>query len=216
MGINGTGKTTLLKTIAGILPALSGNISLDNQPISGYSAISLAQRRTLIWSQMPYISHFKVWDWVATAQYPHIGWQTDIPKQNKEFIEKILQKLGIDTWKNRLLHSLSDGEKQRVLIAYSLASMNDYLFFDEPTAHLDFVQKKNVFSQFKHLAQQEKKGVVVVSHEIEQVFQCADMILWLTEDNHYWYDSPKNMLQKDDFLTYLSKKDYERVKNLSP
>ncbi len=206
LGMNGTGKSTLLRTIAGILPALSGNILLNNANINTLSLLSLAQQRTLIWSQMPYISHFTVWDWLCTAQYPHIGWQVDLPIEKKDFIQYILEKLNISAWKNYLLHTLSDGEKQKVLIAYSLASENDYLLFDEPTAHLDFLQKSQAFTQFKQLSTYENKGIVVISHEIAHIFNYADTVLWLTEQNSYWYDSPKNLAQNQHFLQYLATK----------
>ncbi len=214
LGMNGSGKSTLLRTIGGILPALEGNIFLNNLSISKYSLLELAQKRTLIWSQMPYISHFSVWDWLTTAQYPHTGWQIDISRKDEKFIIEILEKLDILTWKNRLLHTLSDGEKQRVMIAYSLASANEYLLFDEPTAHLDFVQKSHIFSQFKHLAHTQNKGIVVISHEISYIFGCADMILWLSENNYYWYDTPKNLLQKPDFMDYLKEKDENMLNTL--
>lgn len=170
LGPNGSGKTTLLRTLAGLQPALSGSISpaLD------------AHNMALVLTERLSLDNTSIHDVVAMGRYPYTSFLGGLTQQDEEVIRQSLVAvgLGIDG-ANRFFNALSDGDKQRVLIAKALAQQTDLILLDEPTAHLDLPNRIRIFGLLQQLAHNEHKMVLISTHELDLALATCDRVLLL-------------------------------------
>lgn len=183
LGANGAGKSTLMKILAGEQAPHSGQIFLDNQLLSKYTAQKLAQKRAVLTQHYSVPLPFCCEEIVMMGRYPYEGKTTH--KENKQIVEDCMKEMAIDHFSKRMFSSLSGGEQQRVQMARVLAQLaandnqqNKILMLDEPTSSLDYLQQQLLLSKVKKLA---KRGyaVIVVLHDLNLAAQYGDKILLL-------------------------------------
>ena len=167
MGDNGVGKSTLLKTITGTLKTLSGTVMLDGKNIDAYSSAGLAQYLSIVVTEKIGGFNLTAWDVVASGRTPYINVLGKLEQKDKDIIEAALQKLNILPLKDKLMDELSDGQKQKVMIAKSLAQQTPVIILDEPTAFLDYNSKHLLFKILKELCETEHKLIIVSSHDLD-------------------------------------------------
>lgn len=183
LGQNGCGKSTLLRTIAGLQSAIEGNISfcLDNgktTDIQQLSAIERAQRLSLVLTERLSIDSTTVHDVVAMGRYPYTSFLGHLTDDDEHIVEQAMEQTGVLFLKDKFFNRLSDGEKQRVLIAKALAQHTPIILLDEPTAHLDLPNRIRILSLLRELAHSTNRIVIISTHELDLALQLADMI-WL-------------------------------------
>ena len=181
MGANGVGKTTLLASIAGILPLAGGALELDGVPLASLDARTRATRIALIESTSNALESLSVREAVENARYPHHRWWEWTAKESDgEAVDRALAQVGIAHLAKRELATLSAGERQRVWIAVGLAQDADVLLLDEPTSHLDVRYALEVLEIARELAR-SGKIVIAVLHLLEEAADYADRIALLGE-----------------------------------
>ena len=178
LGPNGTGKSTLLKTVAGLIDRLSGHVYFDKKEISKFAPREKAKVISVVLTEPIGIGNFTVLEVLDLGRYPHKGWWGKTGKTDKEIIEKALENTGIAHLAYRQISRLSDGEKQKVMIARTLAQDTDFILLDEPTSHLDLPSKIEVMSLLKDLAHTWGKAILVSTHDLNLAIQAADKF-WL-------------------------------------
>lgn len=190
LGRNGTGKTTLLRTIAGLHPALNGNVEIGS--LGAKEAKSLA----VVTTERFRLSYFRVEDVVALGRYPHTNYFGSLKENDKKIIQTAIKLTNIKHLIHKPLAQLSDGEYQKVMIARALAQDTPLLLLDEPTAHLDLVNRIAIFQLLKKLSQENKKAVLCTTHEVELALQIADKIVLLTGKKHAHIDTPPQLIKQ--------------------
>ena len=186
LGRNGMGKTTLLRTIAGLHSALGGSVEIGSSsppapkgefasPLGARGARNLA----IVTTERFRLSYFRVEDVVALGRYPHTGYFGNLQEKDKKIIENAIQLTNIKQLIHKPLAQLSDGEYQKVMIARALAQDTPLLLLDEPTAHLDLVNRIAIFQLLKKLSSESKRAVLCTTHEVELALQIADKIVLL-------------------------------------
>ncbi len=179
MGANGVGKTTLLASIAGILPLAGGALELDGVPLASLDARTRATRIAFIESTSSALESLSVREAVENARYPHHRWWEWTAKESDgEAVARALTQVGIAHLAGRELSTLSAGERQRVWIAVGLAQDADVLLLDEPTSHLDVRYALEVLELARELAR-SGKIVIAVLHLLEEAADYADRIALL-------------------------------------
>lgn len=178
LGINGTGKSTLLRTLAGLQPALRGQVFLDGQDLTKIPRREVAQKISLVLTDKPEINLMKVKDLVSLGRYPYIGWSGKITALDEGKIDQAMQITQITTWAEQKVYQLSDGQQQKVWIARALAQDTPLLFLDEPTAHLDVINRLEILLLLKKIAEEQHKAVLIATHDLAEVLQVAHEI-WL-------------------------------------
>lgn len=178
LGPNGTGKSTLLKTVAGIVSRLSGHIFFDEKDISRLSPREKAKEISIVLTEPIGIGNFSVTEILQLGRYPYKGWWGRSEVNDERIIRNALESTKIAHLANRQLAELSDGEKQKVMIARALAQDTDYILLDEPTSHLDLPSKIEVMALLKELAHQWRKAILVSTHDLNLAIQAADKF-WL-------------------------------------
>lgn len=178
IGPNGIGKSTLLRTLCGLQKPLSGKISIKGEYIEDLSVNKRAKLISVVMTGNE-ANNLSVKEIVSIGRQPYTNWLGNLREIDKAMIEKALSIVNIKYLEDRKLQELSDGEKQRVWIAKALAQDTPIILLDEPTSHLDYANRREVFSLLKKLSR-TGKTILISTHEIDLALQFADQI-WVME-----------------------------------
>ena len=178
IGANGSGKTTLFKTLTGNLKPIEGQVELCGKPLESYSNNERAKLFSLVLTEKPDDLFLKVFDIVAAGRYPHSGLMAKLRDEDYEMIKAKLQITGVYHLINRDFVSLSDGEKQKVMIAKALVQDTPIIYMDEPTAFLDYPSKVELMHLIAKLAKEERKTILYSSHDLELLMKHSEK-LWV-------------------------------------
>lgn len=197
VGRNGTGKSTLLRTVAAIQPPLAGEVSLCGKSITSFNRQQLALELTVVRTGRPNIYLMKVYDVVALGRTPYTNIWGTLTADDHSIVSECIKKVGIENLSERTIGSLSDGECQKVMIAKALAQQTRIILLDEPTAFLDYPSKVETMTLMKELVAEGKKGegtgaendscygtaALMSTHDMELALRLADF-LWLMTSSH--------------------------------
>ena len=180
MGPNGSGKSTLMHTMAGLLTPLSGEVIISGKPLSSLKMKELARLLSLVLTERIPAGNMSISDIVAVGRYPYTGFRGSLRPEDKVVIREALTACHLDGMQERLYSTLSDGEKQRVMIARALAQETPLILLDEPTAHLDLPSRLEVTTMLRTLARSLGKSILISTHELDLALGWADTI-WLMD-----------------------------------
>ncbi|MBR3513510.1 MAG: ABC transporter ATP-binding protein [Bacteroidaceae bacterium] len=178
LGPNGAGKSTLLRTLAAFQPPLAGEILLEGRPLASYTTQELATRIGIVLTERPNIQGMTVAELVAMGRSPYTGFWGQLHDDDLAQVEEAIRLVGIEKLRRRNVNTLSDGERQKVMIAKTLAQQTPIILLDEPTAFLDYPSKVEVLLLLRRLAHQMNKTIFLSTHDLELALQTADN-LWL-------------------------------------
>ena len=206
IGPNGAGKSTLFKTLTTHIKPISGSIELMGKDLSEYSSKEKAMLIGLVLTERPDDMFLKVYDVVASGRCPYTNFFGKIEKEDENIIQESLEIVGINHLKDRYFNTLSDGEKQKVMIAKTLAQNTPIIFMDEPTAFIDYPSKIELFSLMKMLSKERNKTIIFSSHDLELLLRYTDDI-WMISKGKELVSA-----KKDDLLESGILKEYFNLK----
>ena len=180
IGANGAGKSTLLRTIAGFQLPLEGTVVLGGDDVRALSPRQRAERMAVVLTDRPDVMCTTVWEMVATGRAPFTGFWGRLSGKDRSIVTRSLRLVGIEWMADRTVASLSDGERQKVMIAKALAQQTPVVLLDEPTAFLDYPSRVEVMQLLLNIAHEEHKTVLLSTHDLDLALQTADRI-WLFE-----------------------------------
>jgi len=198
VGTNGIGKSTLLRTLGKMQPSLKGDISFKNKSLDNYTATELADIMSIVLTESPASQNLTVLELVSLGRQPYTNWLGTLSNEDKGFILHALQLTDTEKLKNKKSFELSDGQKQRVMIARALAQETEIILLDEPTTHLDLYHRAYILKLLKKLTQETGKTILYSTHEIDLAIQLSDKMIVMTSDIVY-YDTPKNLIKAKCF-----------------
>jgi iron complex transport system ATP-binding protein len=198
VGANGTGKSTLLKGILSIIQPLKGTILISDENILKISIKEKAKKISYVSTEVINISNFKVRDLVALGRFPHTNWLGKLNEQDVEYIKKSLQMVGMSTFEESFVNEISDGERQKIMIARTLAQNTDIIILDEPTAFLDLQNKYQLVNTLYHLVKKEKKLIIFSTHDINIALKLCDKI-WFVNNRNILSESPEDLILNNRF-----------------
>lgn len=178
MGPNGAGKSTLLRTLAGIQAPLAGQVWIAGKELHQLNAVEKAHFISLVLTETISAGNMTVLELVALGRYPHTGWGGQLSESDKTQVSQALEDVGIKELAKEKLYELSDGQRQKALIARALAQDGELIILDEPTAHLDLINRLQIMRLLRLLALRRQKAIVVATHELDLALQTADR-MWL-------------------------------------
>lgn len=206
LGPNGTGKSTLLRTLSGLLPALSGDIELVGSPLTDLSTRERARRLGVVLTERPETGWLTGFDLAAIGRYPHTGWGGRLSADDIAIVDRALAMVGAETFRERPVASLSDGERQRVMVARALAQSPRLLLLDEVTSFLDLPRRVAFFALLAELAEREGYAIVISTHELELALRCANR-LWLYDGMSLLDGAPEDLILSGDFARVFAADD---------
>ncbi len=183
IGVNGAGKSTLLRTLSASQPTLGGELLINGKPIRLYSERELSRTIGVVLTDKTQAGGLTVRELVALGRQPHTGFFGRLHKHDNDIIDEMMTAVGIAYKANTYIAELSDGERQKVMIAKALVQECPLIILDEPTAFLDVVNRIEIMNLLHQIAVTQHKAILLSTHDIEQALVLSDR-LWLLSKEH--------------------------------
>lgn len=180
IGTNGVGKSTLLRTLATFQPKLSGNIFIKGREVATFTTKELATVIGVVLTERPDVANMTTMDMVLMGRSPYTGFWGGYSDEDKRMAHQAIDMMDIGWLENRRVSTLSDGERQKVMIAKALAQDTPIIYLDEPTAFLDYPSKVEIMRLLHRISSQTDKIVFLSTHDLDLALQLADTI-WLMD-----------------------------------
>ena len=178
LGANGAGKSTLLRTLSASQPSLGGELLMQGKPLAHYTEKERSRNIGVVLTDKTFAGGLTVRELVALGRQPHTGFFGRLHKEDRRIIDEALENVGIMHKARNYVAELSDGERQKVMIAKALVQECPLILLDEPTAFLDVVSRIEIMHLLHRLATEQQKAILLSTHDIEQAIVLADK-LWL-------------------------------------
>jgi len=192
MGPNGIGKSTLIKTLTGVLPPISGAVAIGAQNINTLNHLQKAQTIAVVLTEKPSAGYMNVRDLISLGRFPYTNWQNSFSDKDEEIVNNAIQAVGLSDQSNRPLGELSDGNFQKAIIGRALAQDTAVLILDEPTIHLDVNNKTIIIKLLRKLSKEANKAILLSTHDLELAMSFADK-LWLFSENEIIEGLPEDL-----------------------
>jgi iron complex transport system ATP-binding protein len=180
LGANGAGKSTLLKTLSAFLHPLGGEIWIQGKLLADYSDKELSTVIGVVLTEKCQLRNMTVNELIGMGRSPYTGFWGILSRKDRQIVDDAIALVGIEGLKERMVHTLSDGERQKVMIAKALAQETPIIFLDEPTAFLDYPSKVEILHLLHRLSREMNKTIFLSTHDLELALQIADQI-WLMD-----------------------------------
>ena len=201
-GSNGCGKSTLLRTLAGQQKALSGSILLDGQNMALYNDISLAKKVSILLTDRVTPLLMTAYDVVCSGRYPYTGMLGILSSEDKDKVREFMELTGITELADQYFSELSDGQKQRIMLARALCQEPDILIMDEPMTFLDIKYKRELVNIIKRLRNEKGLTMIISLHELEVIREISDRVVCIKDGSIDKTGIPSEIL-KDDYINFL-------------
>lgn len=206
LGSNGIGKSTLLKTISGLLDKKSGSIFVDDKNIDTFSIAEFAKMVSVVLTHENVNKDLTVYELVKLGRQPYTNWLDKLTEADESLINATLQDCEIINLKDRKLSQLSDGQLQRTFIARAVVQDTPFIFLDEPSTHLDLYHKVKLFKLLKKLCIDKKKCILFSTHDLDLALQLSDDIM-LLKDEKFYHDTTNNLINQGVFERFFDTDD---------
>lgn len=198
VGENGIGKSTLLKTLIGIIPPIEGTVTIGNQAIHDFNSIELAKALSVVLTEKLPPSNLTVYEIIALGRQPYTNWLGTLTENDKDSIDAAVAQTGIGPLIHKKHDEISDGQLQIVMITRALAQDTSIIILDEPTTHLDLVHKATLLKLLQKLTHETGKTILYSTHDIDLAIQMADEMIVFTA-HKIVQDQPCNLIQSGIF-----------------
>jgi iron complex transport system ATP-binding protein len=191
IGCNGIGKSTLLRTLAGFQPWFDGDIQMGDKGFETLDPKERARLLSFVSTENVRIYNMSVFDLVAYGRFPYTNWIGLLSDEDRFIVGEAIEKVGLRGFEQRSVTHISDGERQRAMIARALAQDTPLILLDEPTAYLDVSNKYEIFHLLQLLAGEKKKTVVLSTHDLNIALREVDK-LWIVTDSGCYQGAPED------------------------
>ena len=196
LGANGVGKSTLLRTLSAFQPKTAGEIFIEGCELSTYTDKELSRRIGVVLTEKPDVRNMTVRELVSLGRSPYTGFWGTYSKEDLQIVDEAIALVGIDALSRRMVHTLSDGERQKVMIAKALAQQTPVIYLDEPTAFLDYPSKVEVLQLLRRISRTAGKTIFLSTHDVELALQLADTIWLMTCGEEVAIGSPRQLARE--------------------
>jgi iron complex transport system ATP-binding protein len=196
LGANGVGKSTLLRTLSSFQPKTGGQILLQGRELTDYSDKQLSRLIGVVLTEKPDVRNMTVRELVSLGRSPYTGFWGTYSDEDLQVVDEAISMVGIQTLSRRRVCTLSDGERQKVMIAKALAQQTPVIFLDEPTAFLDYPSKVEVLQLLNRISREAGKVIFLSTHDVELALQIADTIWLMTAGEEMAIGTPKALAEQ--------------------
>jgi len=200
IGINGSGKSTLLKSLLNLHIPHQGSVFINGKNIKDYTLSDLAKTISYVSTEIITVQNLSVYNLVAMGRSPYTNWLGTISSADHDIVLNSLVKVGMENYKDKNIHEISDGERQRVLIARTLAQDTPIILLDEPTSFLDLPNKFEIIDLLHSLARDHNKTILFSTHDLNIALQESD-VFWIIEKNKIREGCPEDLILSGEFST---------------
>lgn len=182
MGPNGVGKSTLIKTLTGILQPIGGDVTISNKNFHHLELSEKASLLSVVLTEKPIYGHMTVRDLIVLGRYPYTNWNNILKDEDLNIINQAISSVNLEDHTNTQLAELSDGNLQKAIIGRALAQDTRVIILDEPTIHLDVNNKTSIIKLLQKLCTDQGKTILLSTHDLELATQYADKLWLFTRD----------------------------------
>ncbi|MDN5307348.1 MAG: cobalamin transport system ATP-binding protein [Eubacteriaceae bacterium] len=197
LGPNGAGKSTILRTLSGLLQPVEGVVFINQQDIKKIRKKDLAKKMAIVLTKKFSAGMMKVYDVAAMGRYPHTGRFGSLCEKDHALVREALIRVNADYLSERYFEELSDGEKQKVMVARALVQEPEVIVLDEPTTHLDIRHRLELIDILKSLSREKNITVIVALHEIDLALKSCDKVLLVKDNKILGYGEPEDMVSEE-------------------
>jgi len=208
IGPNGSGKSTLLRTLTGLQKPLSGKTLIDGKEIIKLKQLEKALLIALVLTERIEIENATVYNLVSLGRHPHSNWWGNITDEEDAIIREAIEMVHLSHKIHQNINELSDGERQRAMIAKALAQDTPIIMLDEPTAHLDLPNRVEIMLLLHRLAHKTDKAILLSTHELDLALQAADRIWLMSADKGVKCGVPEDLVFNGSFNRAFESKSY--------
>jgi len=208
IGPNGSGKSTLLRTLTGLQKPLSGKTLIDGKEIIKLKQLEKALLIALVLTERIEIENATVYNLVSLGRHPHSNWWGNITDEEDAIIREAIEMVHLSHKMHQNINELSDGERQRAMIAKALAQDTPIIMLDEPTAHLDLPNRVEIMLLLHRLAHKTDKAILLSTHELDLALQAADRIWLMSADKGVECGVPEDLVFNGSFNRAFESKAY--------
>lgn len=205
LGANGTGKSTLIKTLAGLQSGLSGEVTIGGRSVTSLSPLKIAGCMSLVLTETVRAWNLDVYSLIALGRFPYTSWLGTLSKADRLIIGTAIQSVQLEDFIHRKVDELSDGERQRVMLGRALAQDTAIIILDEPTAHLDLPNRIALMNLLHTLSKSHGKSILLSTHELDLALQLADEIWLLDGQGNLLIESPEDLVLSGQFAAAFDK-----------
>lgn len=203
LGPNGAGKSTLLRTLAGFQKPLDGEVKINGRNIRQLKPREMATQVSVVMSMNADIKNMSVDEVIALGRSPYTGFWGRLSPKDRKAMDKCIAWMGIESLRGRKMNTLSDGERQKVMIAKAIAQETPIILLDEPTAFLDYPSKVAMMMLLHRLAHALHKTIFLSTHDLEQALQVADQIWLIDPDKGLTTGLPEDLSREGEIERYF-------------
>jgi iron complex transport system ATP-binding protein len=204
LGPNGAGKSTLLRTLCGFQPATKGTILLSNRLLSNYSRRELSRTIGVVLTERTNAGGITVKEMVSLGRQPYTGFLGRLSGEDTRMVEESIEAAGIMNKSDYYVSELSDGERQKAMIAKALAQQCPVIILDEPTAFLDITSKIETMLLLKKLVSEQKKTILLSTHDLEIALQMSDKLLLMKQRQPVIFGTPETLISDGTVSAFFS------------
>ena len=209
IGPNGVGKSTLLRTLSAFQPPLAGDIVCHLQGathhLSQLSDRQLSRLVGVVLTTKPDVQNMTVSELVAMGRSPYTGFWGRLSAHDRDIVDESIDMVGITPLSSRMVQTLSDGERQKMMIAKALAQQTPVIYLDEPTAFLDYPSKADMLQLLHRLAHQTRKTIFLSTHDLELALQMADCLWLMQPELPLSVGTPRDLALDGSLSTFLNR-----------
>ena len=205
IGPNGVGKSTLLRTLSAFQPPLAGDIFVDDKDLAALSDREIARLIGVVLTTKPDVQNMTVSELVALGRAPYTGFWGRLNKKDEDIVRESIQMVGIEELSQRMVQTLSDGERQKMMIAKALAQQTPVIYLDEPTAFLDYPSKVEILHLLKKLSRETQKTIFLSTHDLELALQMADTLWLMQPQQPIAIGSPQELASNGNLGQFLNR-----------
>lgn len=198
VGKNGVGKSTLIRTLTSELPPISGQVTLAGKPLPSWTRRQLASMVAVVTTDPLQVGALTVRELVSLGRDPHTGPLGRLGDEDRAAVDRAMQQVGIDYKRDEYVACLSDGERQKALIARALAQDTQVIILDEPFSFLDVSARIEILRLVADLCHSSGRAILFSSHDIAQALRMTDMIWMLTPDRRFITGTPQEIISHGD------------------
>ena len=199
LGPNGAGKSTLMRTLAGLQKPLAGEVFLEGRDLHGLTESERARLLGLVLTEQVDVGNLSAYALVALGRYPYTGWDGSLSPVDEEVVRWAIDAVGARDLAARSVGELSDGERQKVMIARALAQEPAVLLLDEPTAFLDLPRRVEIVQLLRRLVGASDRAVLLSTHDLDLALRCADRLWLLPPDGPLQTGAPEDLVLSGAF-----------------
>ncbi len=193
LGPNGAGKSTLMRTIAGMQKPLAGRVTLSGADVTALKPHQLAMRLSVVLTDRPNVGLLNGYALVALGRHPYTDWTGRLSRYDEAVVRWAVDAVDAADLAERPIMELSDGQRQKFMIARALAQESDLILLDEPTAYLDLPRRAEMMRLLRHLAAETGRAILLSTHDLDLALRSADT-LWLLSDGRVRADTPEDLV----------------------